>query len=192
MKFSRKILFAYILYLTITTLIFLSINSWEIKNKPFKPFFQDTDIRYKIENSLALDPNTGHAWISRVFHNKITLSLDTFTGSLFQSIDPVFLFSLSKNAPLYSGPTDVKMLLPIEFPLFIFSVIYIIRVWQFKRDKYFYLLVFSIFSLLFSGLFIHPLHPFKLLPIVVFIRTIIFLGVSDWVSNQKWAKKYFS
>jgi hypothetical protein len=104
----------------------------------------------------------------------------------------VFLFSLSKNAPLYSGPTDVKMLLPIELPLFIFSVIYIVRTWEFKRDKYLYLLIFSVFSLLFSGLFIHPLHPLKLLPITLSIRTIIFLGVSDWISNQKWAKKYFS
>lgn len=192
MKFPKKILFAYVLYILATSLIFLNTNSWEIKNKPLKPFFQDSDISYKIVGSLALDPNTGSTWIPRAFHNKISMSFDSFTNSLFQSIDPVFLFSLSKDSPLYSGPTDVKMLFPFELPLFLLSLIYIIRNWKPKKDKYFYLFIFFLFSLLIAGFFIHPLHPLKLLPIVIVTRTIIFLGISDWVLNQKWSKKYFS
>ncbi len=192
MKFSKKILFSYVLYLVTTSLIFININSWEIKNKPLKPFFQDSDIGYKIVGSLALDPNTGNTFIPRAFHNKISMSFDTFTSSLFQSIDPVFLFSLSKDSPLYSGPTDVKMLFPLELPLFIFALIYITRNWKLGNDKYSYLFLFFLFSLLVTGFFIHPLHPLKLLPILIVTRTIIFLGISDWVLNQTWAKKYFS
>ncbi len=192
MKFSKKILFAYILYILTTSLIFLSTNSWEIKNKPLKPFFLDSDISYKIIGSLALDPNTGHAWIPRAFHNKVSLSFDSFTNSLFQSIDPVFLFSLSKEGPLYSGPTDVKMLFPIELPLFILALFYIIRNWKPRKDKYFYLFFFFILSLFTAGFFIHPLQPLKLMPLLIVTRTIIFLGISDWFLNQKWSKKYFS
>lgn len=192
MKFSKKILLVYVLYLFSTSLFFLNTNSWEIKNKPLKPFFQDSDISYKIVGSLALDPNTGSTFIPRAFHNKISMSFDTFTGSLFQSIDPVFLFSLSKDSPLYSGPTDVKMLFPFELPLFILSLIYIVRNWKPRKDKYFYLFLFFLFSLLTAGFFIHPLQPLKLLPLVIATRTIIFLGISDWVLNQKWSKKYFS
>lgn len=191
-KFSRKILFAGILYILSTSFLFLSINSSDIKNKPLKPFFQDSDISYKIVGSLALDPNTGHAWMARAFHNKVSLSLDSFTNSLFQTIDPVFLFSLSKDSPLYSGPTDVKMLLPIELPLFILALTYIIRKWKPKKDKYFYLFFVFLFSLFIAGFFIHPLQPLKLLPLVIIIRIFIFLGITDWVLNQKWAKKYSS
>lgn len=191
-KFPKKILFAYILYLATTSFIFVNTNSWEIENKPLKPFFQDSDISYKIVGALALDPNTGHTWIPRAFHNKVSLSFDSFTNSLFQSIDPVFLFTLSKEGPLYSGPTDVRMLFPVELPLFILALFYIIRNWKPQKDKYFYLFFFFILSLIISGFFIHPLQPLKLIPIIIVTRTIIFFGISDWFLNQTWAKKYFS
>lgn len=192
MTFSPKRTLIYFIYIIFTSIIFINVNYSIIKNKNINFFFQDTDIKYKIEAMLGMDPNTGTVLISRGFHNKVIFSLESFFSSIFQSLDPVFLFSLSKNAPLYVGPTDIKMLYPIEFPLFIIAVIYIIRSWKYKRDKYFYLLIVFFLSLILIGILLPALHPIKLLPLVITIRTVIFLGIVDWFIKQPWAKKYFS
>ncbi len=192
MRLSKKKLLAYLLYLIATIAIFLNVNASEIKNKHLFFFFENSDIKYKIDVALALDPNTGSVLISRLFHNKVFFSLDTFTNSIYEATDPVFLFSLSDKAPLYSDPNNVKMLFPLELPLFIISIIYIARIWNFKRDKYLYLLAFFLLSLFITGLILPPLYPLKLLPLVLAIRTTILFGFADWVGNQKWAKKYFS
>ena len=189
---SKRSLLIYLLYIVVTSIVFLTTNRYLIENKNIKFFFQDTDIKYKIDIALALDPNTGTVIISRMFHNKVSLSLDTFTKSIYQSLDPVFLFSLSDKAPLYTDPNNLRMLFPFEFPFFIASIIYILGNWKFKRDKYFYLMLIFFLSILLIGLLLPRLHPLKLLPLVIVLRTTIFLGLSDWLSNQKWAKKYFS
>lgn len=188
---SKKNLLIYLLYIVVTSIVFLTTNRYLIENKNVKFFFQNTDIKYKIDIALALDPNTGTVIIPRMFHNKVSLSLDTFSNSIYQAVDLVFLFSLGKNA-LYSDPTGIKMLYPIELPLFIIAMIYVIKNWKIKRDKYFYLLISFLFSTLIVGLFLPPLYPIKLLPLVIVIRTTIFLGLVDLLKNQKWAKKYFS
>lgn len=192
MVFSKKSLALYILYILSTTLIFIYLNAPKIENKNITFFFQDTNIKYKIESALVLDPNVGTVLVSRMLHNKIIFSLETFTNSVYQTLDPVFLFTLSPNAPIFVGPTDVKMLFPFEFPLFFIAAIYILRNWKIKRDKYFYLFVAFLFSVLLVGLFLPSLYPIKLLPLVIIIRTIIFLGIVDLLKDQKWTKKYFS
>lgn len=192
MVFSKKSLILYFIYILFTTLIFIYLNAPKIINKDITLFFHDTNIKYRIESALVLDPFPGNVLVARMFHNKAILSLDTFTNSIYQALDPVFLFSLSPNAPIFVGPTDIKMLFPIEFPLFIIALIYILRHEKIKNGKYFYLFVAFLFSLFMVGLFLPPLYPLKLLPLVIIVRTIIFLGIVDLAKNQKWAKKYFS
>lgn len=191
MNLSKKTFLFFVIYLLSSSIFFFYINLNDIKTKKFTLFFQDTNISYKITDLLAMDPNNGNILLTRAFHNKITLSLDSFLTSVGQSTDPVFIFSLSKDSPLYYGPTDIKMLFPFELPLFLIALIYITKKWNYKKDKYFYSFIFLGMSIFTTGL-LASFQPLKLLPLTIALRTIIFIGIFDLLIKEKWLKKYFS
>ena len=194
MLFSKKTLLVYILYIFLTTLVFIFVNQDLIKNSKIDVFFRDTDIKYKVEIALALDPNTGSVIIPRIFHNKVLYSFDTFSTSVFDSLDPAFLFTLSKNAPLYmDGALNPKMLFPIELFIFILAGVQLIRKYNNKYKKiYIYFSSLFLICIIINGLFLPALYPLKLLPLVILIRTVIFFGITSYLLEKKWLKKYFS
>jgi hypothetical protein len=186
MKGRKSYFIAYLIFIFITTAIFFYTNK-PINAQNFKPFYRDTDNRYKVEAALALDPAKGDVRIARAFHNKLTASFDTFTDSIYKNINPAFLFGFSKT-PLYTDSTDLKLLYPIEFPLFLLSIFILTRKNKLKEGKY--LLIVLVISIVCLGIFIPKLHPLKVLPLVILIRTIIFMGISQLIIENKWIKKY--
>ena len=119
---QKKSLVLLIIYLALTSFLFFDAN--KKINTPLSPFFVDTNVKYRVEISLAYDPNVyGHP-IARAFHNKVLSYAENFVLSIYRSVDPVYIFSLSKkSSSMFDDPGKIQMLYPIEFPFFIGSII---------------------------------------------------------------------
>lgn len=182
---NKKKVGIYIFYIVLTTFFYIITIDFSKTISQTKLFYQDPLIPYEITAQLPQDGNK-NIFISRAMHNKILASINSYQTSLFRSIDPVFLFSLSKESSLYDNDGPVQVMYPIELPVFLFAFWYIVRNWERLKKRYRYFPHIVVFSILLTGLFLPRLNGLKIIPLVIIIRTMYFMVVLDILERKKW------
>lgn len=106
--------------------------------------------------------------VNKIFNNPILAYSREFSNSIYRSVDPVVLFTISDT--LYESPGHLQMMYPIEILLFFFSLIYTIRnLNNMKRTTVWMGTIFGIL-LVFWGLFLPPVQELKNFPVILLLR----------------------
>ena len=183
-----KISLAFIIYIVISSLDFMRRSGLgDVKSLSF--FLLDQETLKRLQRSIASDYDTNLIFITRLFHNKLLAYLETFFIAVFRSIDISFLFSLALNSSMYEDIGRIKMLYPLELPIFILAVFYFIRRWTILKKRYFFLFPALLFSLLIIGAFLPALNTWKLFPLVVVLRTFFFISFVEFLRDRQWLEK---
>lgn len=165
----------YVLYIGISSFFYWQQHEWQPHTISF--FFQDQKAIERLSIALSNDSLFTNDVVRRIFHNKAYAYGETFVVSIFRSVDPVFLFSLSDMASMYDNPGKRQSMHPVELPLFLFASVLFIRSSSISRHIKKVILILFMSILCFIGLFA-PLHPIVIFPLILFLRTFIFLGVT--------------
>lgn len=168
------------------SIIYSSVTSFS-QHDSMRLFIKDPNATERLTAAIASDNNM--VFIARLFHNKVLVSLQVFTDSIYRSVDIPFLFSLTERTALYDNPGKIQMLPPFELPLFLLAIAYCIRYWV-KIKKYaVWMIAGLMISLFFAGLLWPFIFPIKLIPLMVWIQSLIFLGCIGWIEELVWRKK---
>ncbi len=178
-------------FLFIGTLAFQLVTKNDLKRdfQQVTPFINDTNIPFRIERSVSHDYDTTTVLLTRLFHNKITALGETMFISLGQSLDPVYLFSIPAQPYPEDNVDRPQLLYPVELPLFIIFSIVLIRSNAKKIKRY---LITALFlSLLLDILLLPYTNVIKIIPLLIIIRTVTFLGFVEFFKKTTWFKKLF-
>ncbi|CAN5171918.1 hypothetical protein BH11PAT1_BH11PAT1_1290 [soil metagenome] len=176
----------FIVFLALSVYLFLQEQP-DIRQK-ITFFYQSEKITDMLKVGTPLDGSTQPVLLTRLFHNKLLASIDIFSQNISRDVDPVYLFGLSgESSSIYGGYG--KALSLIEFPLFIFSIIYFLRNGLFHRKKYFFLIPLTSIAILTCGFFVPVYHPLKILPLVIIIQTMIFISFHEFFKKILWLSK---
>lgn len=175
--------FAIGIYLLISTYFYATSFYPQMAQEKLSFFFQDDSLARRLHETIISDKDSSTVLLTRVFHNKIAFALNNVSVSLYRAADPVYLYSLSTR-PFFDDKQKSPLLPAWEFPFFLISVIILIRKWEKIKKRYFFLLPMLLFSFLCAGLFLPYVSPFKLLPLVITFRIIMFAGLVElWVKK---------
>lgn len=183
-----KIYLTFIIYIVISSLDFIR-RSGVVDVKSLSFFLLDKETLKRLHRSIVSDYDTNLIFITRLFHNKPFAYLETFFISVFRSVDISFLFSLAADSSMYEDVGKIKMLYPLELPIFILAVFYFIRRWATFKKRYFFVFSALLFSLLIIGAFLPAINTWKLFPLVVVLRTIFFISFVEFLKDRKWREK---
>lgn len=156
--------------------------------QPLHFFIPDHETITRNNNAISSDLNTKYIFLTRVFHNKIIAYSETFFISIFRTVDPVFLFSLSDFNVMYSERIALHALYPFELLLLFLAVVYCIRKKNQTVSSNYFLFVTGII-MIFIGVTLPHIHPLKILPLLLLIRIFIAYQFYCFVKGGKWFKK---
>lgn len=178
------------IYLLISTYFYVTSFYPQMAQQKLSFFFQDDSLARRLHETIISDKDSSTVLLTRVFHNKVAFALNNISVSLYRATDPVYIYSLSTRS--FFDDNQKSPLLPAwEFPFFVIAAITLVRRWSKIKKKYFFLLPMLIFSLICAGLFLPYLSPLKLLPLVITLRVIMFIGLVEFISHLSlpWVKK---
>lgn len=187
MRYKKASFLLYIVFILFYTFLFLHNVDLKREAASVNLFLFDKDSQYRLDDSIRSDYDTNTIFITRLFHNKSLVYTETFFISIFRSLDLAFLFSLSDSS-LYANSGKIKMLYPVEFPLFLIAVVYLLKR-EALHKKYFYLLPTFFLSMFVVGLFLPMPNVITLTPLVVVLRTVYFVGIYELVKEKRWSKR---
>lgn len=176
------------LYLFISTAFYL-FQPQTIHTGSMQLFFQNPNIAKRMHNAIALDLNNNTVLFTHIFHNKVLESFRIFGTNLYRSVDIPFLFSLTDMSTMYDNEGAIPMMFPLELPFFLLACWHLIRHWHDYRKEYWFLLPLLYAALFICGLFSPGVQMLKLLPLVLTIRLITFIGVYEFIAHSRWVKK---
>lgn len=184
---NKKALVLLFFYLFITTAIYL-LQPQKVAGDSLRFFFQNPNIQDRIRDETVYDRGSPII-ITRIYHNKVTESAQVFATNTYRAVDLPFLFSLTPMSTMYEDYGKIKMMFPIELPFFFLACWYLIRHWGDYKKQYGFLIPFLLASIFIAGLFYPPQNTLKLLPLVVTLRLIIFIGMYEFITHSPWLKK---
>lgn len=171
------------IYLLVSTYFYVMSFYPQMAQEKLSFFFQDPSLARRLHETIISDKDSRTVLLTRVFHNKIAFALNNISVSLYRATDPVYLYSLSTR-PFFDDKQKFPLLPAWEFPFFVIAIITLIRKWDKTKQQYFFIFPMLLFSFLCAGLFLPYVSPPKLLPLVITLRIIMFVGLVEL-----WAKK---
>ena len=185
---NKKILLIFLAYIFVTTFLFLRQTDIKSEISSLTPFVFDRNTLFRLSESIRSDPDTNTIFVTRILHNKVLTYVETFFISLFRSLDIVFLFSLTGSPAMYDT-AYIRMLYPVELPFFILAGVFFLRRWHALKKHYFYLVYSVVLAIFIAGLFLPIYNTIKILPLLITLRAVIFIGTSEFLRTSLWEKK---
>lgn len=185
---NKKALVLLFFYLFLTT-AWYQLQPQKVTGDSLRLFFQDPNIKDRIRDETVFDRSDNSLIITRVYHNKIVESSQVFLTNTYRAVDIPFLFSLTPMSTLYDDQGRIQMMVPLELPFFLLACWHLIRHWGNYKRAYGFLIPLLLASIFIAGLFYPPQNTLKLLPLVVAIRLITFIGMYEFITHSRWVKK---
>ena len=183
MKVFAKIFWVVVFVYIISSSFFYIQTAFQEKIS-LRFLYPDTTTVLRVQEAEGQYANAWQKKISRVFYNKPFGYMQTYSDSLYRSVDIPFLFSLTTMSSMYDDQGKMDMLFPIELPFFLLGAILLLRS---SNRNYRWLFIVLIISISFAALLLPSLEKLKLFPEVLTLRLIIVFGLYEGV--KKWLKK---
>jgi hypothetical protein len=179
MKIFAKIFWVVVFFYIISSSLFYIQTAFQEKIS-LRFLYPDATTVLRVQEAEGHYTGSLQEKISRVFYNKPFGYMQTYTDSLYRSIDIPFLFSLTTMSSMYDDQGKINMLFPIELPFFLLAAVALLRS---SNKNYRWLFIVLIISISFTALLLPSLEKLKLFPEVLTLRLIIVFGLYEGVKN---------